>query len=103
MWEWRRGGGTIGHDDVNLAEARDGGVDEGCDGLELGDVGLYGEGAVRADEGDEGVGGGGVGEVVDDDGGAVGGEAEGDGFADAVGGAGDEGDFAGEGHGGRGT
>lgn len=94
------GGATIGHDDVYLAEARDGGADESGDGVELRDVGLHGEGAVGADLRDEGVGGGGVGEVVDDDGSAVGGEAEGDGFADAVGGAGDEGDFAGEGHGG---
>ena len=90
---WR--GRTVGHDDVDLAEAGDGRGDELVDGGEVGHVGLHGEGAVGPDLGDQGGGRGGVGVVVDDDRGAVSGEAEGDGFADAVGGAGDEGDFAG--------
>jgi hypothetical protein len=49
-----------------------------------------------ADAGDDLVRGGLAGDVVDGDGGALGGEAFGDGDADAARGAGDEGDLAGE-------
>ena len=61
----------------------------------FGDVGLDGDGfaAVGGDFGDDFVGAGFAGGVVDDDGGAFGGERFGDGCADAFGGAGDDRDL----------
>ncbi len=86
-------------DDVDFAEVRNGGLEEGGDFGHFGDVGLDGDGA-GAEGGDLVADAGGAVEafdVVDDDGGAAGAEFEGDAGADAAGGAGYEGDFAGEG------
>lgn len=92
-------GGGVCDDGVDLAELRDGGVDELLNVGDLAGVGLDGNGAVLADGLDEGVGGVAVAEVVDDDAGAVAGNALGDSLADAVGRAGDEDDLAEERHG----
>ncbi len=86
-------------DDVDFPKVRHGGVEEARDFGHFGDVGLDRDGAgaqggdlvadaCRAVEAFD---------VVDDDGGAAGAEFEGDARADAAGGAGYEGDFAGEG------
>ena len=80
---------------------RDGLGDERLDRGDVAGVGLDGEGSLWAAElVDEGVGGGGVGGVVDGDAGALLGEEEGGGAADPLGAAGDQGDFAREGLGG---
>ena len=82
--------------DVELAEGLDGGVDDGLRVGGLGDVSVDGDGlaAGLGDGVDDGVGAGLAGGVVDDDGGARGGEGLGDGGSDALGGAGNDGDFS---------
>ena len=83
-------------EDVEAAEVLDGGVDDALGLGGLGDVAADGDGlaAGGGDGGDDGVGAGLAGGVVDDDGGAFGGERFGDGGADALGCAGDDCDFA---------
>ena len=95
-------GRTIRHDDVDLPKLVYCGRHQLLNVGDLGDVGLHGQRAVGADLGDHLVCGLAVGQVVDDDRGAVGGYALGGGAADALGGACDEDDFALEGHGGWG-
>ena len=84
--------------DVEMAVSLDGGVDDGLGVGGLGDVALDGDGlaAGGGDGLDDLVGAGLAGGVVDDDGRAVGGQRLGDGGADALGGAGDDGDFSGK-------
>ena len=84
---------------VDFAELGDGLRDHGVDVRDAAGVALDEEGAVRADLRGDGLGGGGVGGVVDRDVGAGLGEEEGGGGADAFAAAGDEGGLAGEGSG----
>lgn len=84
-----------GDQDVDFPELVDRLLDHLFDLGDLADVRFDREGSVYTDGVDQGVRRFGVGGVVDDDAGAVLGEAEGGGFADAFGGTGDEGDFSG--------
>ena len=89
--------GVVDHD-VEPAEGVDGGLDEPFEVLHLADVGLDADRLV-AQRGDlllQLLRGLLVGDVVDDDVGAVLGEGEHDGLADAAVAAGDDGDLAGE-------
>ena len=84
-------------EDVAAAELIPGGVDEGLAAGGFGDVGLHGDGLSASLGGDLflGIFGAfGVAVVVDDEGCAFAGEADGDGLADAGGGSCDDGDFA---------
>ena len=76
-------------------KALDGRVDETLRLGGLGDIALHGDGFATGgcDGGDHGVRAGLAGGVVDDDGGAFGGERLGDGGADTLGCAGDDCDF----------
>src|SRR5688572_1619261 len=84
--------------DVEPAELLDRRVDNGLRIGLLGDVAANGDrlAAGGGDAGDNGLGALLAGGIVDDDGRAFGGEGRGDGGADALGCAGDEGDFSGE-------
>lgn len=88
----------VSHHRVDAAKLVNSGLDEAVEVGGVGGVGLHSNGTVCAKRLDEGVGGRGIGAVVDDDAGAFLVEALGAGLADAVGGAGDEDDFVLEGH-----
>lgn len=83
----------ICHDGVDATELVDGGLDETVDVVDVGGIGLHGNGTICAKGVDKGVGGQCIVSVVDDDAGAFLVEALGAGLADAVGGAGNEDDF----------
>jgi hypothetical protein len=100
LGDWLADGAAgVVDDDVEAAEGLFGLGEKPGDVGGFADIGLDGEGlaAGGGDAGDDLRGGGGVARVVDDDGRAFGGEAGGDGGADAAGGTGDEGDFGEEG------
>ena len=92
-----------GEDDVEPAETIDGGLGEGFAGVFLRGVGFLVEGAApQRFDGTDGFGGALCVDVGDGDVGAFFGEADGGGFAEAAGGAGNDGDLVfesvGDGH-----